>query len=451
MPRVAIIGAGVSGLATAYYLRKRGIGAVLVEKSGRAGGLLKTDLIEGCRLEAGPDSYISAKPAATKLAQELGLAVIGSNDKERRVSIVRSGKLVTFPPGMVMMVPGRWLPALRSELFSFRTKLRFVSELRCAPRERTHDISVGEFVRDHFGAEVLEYVVEPLLSGVYGGSATALSAQSVLPRFIGYERTEGSLIRAVRQTEKPQASGSLFLSFKEGMQSLTDALAEHAEPEWIFNGAAEVRRTGREWIVQAGNRELAAEHLVLACPAYASGALIKGVDEDLAALLNGIPYSSAILVTFVYGSEQLEHAPGGFGLLVPARERRTVAAATFVNVKFPSRVAPGLFAVRAFIVGAEAEELSRAPDSDLLRLVEEDLSRLLGLGAQPRFTAIYRWPRSMPQYVVGHQERVQKIEKAVLRHKGLHLAGNAYDGVGVPDCIRIAERVATRIVETREY
>ena len=242
--RVLIVGGGVSGLATAYFLRQQGIRSVVVEKSNRLGGLVRTDRIQGCLLEAGPDSYIATKPALTELARSLGLPLIGSNDSARRIFIVRRGKLVPLPKGMVMMVPSRLGPALASGLFSFGAKLRFLAELRLSPRERAADISVGELVSDHFGPEVLEYVTNPLLSGVYGGNAAALSARSVLPRFVGYEQRFGSLIRGVRQEANSAAPGSLFLSLRDGMQSLVDSLAA---PSGRRDPPGRGPRAGADW------------------------------------------------------------------------------------------------------------------------------------------------------------------------------------------------------------
>ena len=303
---VVIVGGGISGLATAYFLGKHGIRSTLLEKSNRLGGLIKTDLIEGCQLEAGPDSFIASKPAVTELARELGdleNQIIGSNDERRRIFVVRRGRLVPMPQGMMMMVPGQWMPALRSQLFSFRTKLQFLRETLSAPRKRTGDVPVSTFVNDHFGSEVLEYVTEPLLCGVYGGDPSNLSVESVLPRFFRYERVYGSLIRGLRHDRGHKTSRhSAFLSFAGGMQTLTDSLvAANAGCMDVVHGeAVRVERSGTEWLVRVGNDSIRTDQVVLACPAHACSRLLEDAEPSLASKLAEIPYSSAILVTLAY-------------------------------------------------------------------------------------------------------------------------------------------------------
>ncbi len=451
--RVVIVGGGISGLATAYYLGQHGIQSLLIEKSNRLGGLIKTDSVLGCLLEAGPDSYIATKPAATKLAKELALdhQIISSNDAARRIFIVRSGKLVPLPAGMTMMVPGQLLPALKSELFSLDTKRRFLTERFRAPRERAGDISVGELVSDHFGQEVLDYVADPLLVGVYGGETQDLSAASVLPRFVDYERRYGSLIKGVRQERRSTPKTGLFLSFADGMQSLTDGISKAiARSTRVIHGeASAVHRKQGSWEIELGQERLSAENLVLACPARVSGRLLENSIPKLAAILKTIPYSSAILVTLLYKADEFTPPLNGFGFLVPKRERRTVAAATWINSKFPSRIAAGWIAIRAFIVGADANRLLVAGDAELVELVKDDLGQWMGIESIPEKSVVYRWPESMPQYVVGHKVLTDRVGKMLLDHPGLHLIGNAFDGIGIPDCIRLAEVTAARLSEIK--
>lgn len=448
-PRVLIVGGGLSGLAAAYFLGKRGIHSTIVEKSSRLGGLIHTDREEGCDLEAGPDSFIASKPAVAELAQELGIAnqIIGSNDAERRVFIVRHGKLQRLPQGMVMMAPAEWWPALRSPLFSLRTKVRLASEQFMRPKQRTGDLSVEQFVTEHFGREVLDVVTEPLLSGVYGGEAGCLSARSVLPRFVQYEAEYGSLIRGVRQERKTSPSGSLFLSFAGGMQTLSDALETAIQPvsEVVRGDALSLERREGSWRLRVGDDWISAQNVVLACPAYVSAAIVSTVAQELAREFASIPYSSAILVTLVFRRSELKHLLGGFGFLTPPSERKTLAAATYVHTKFPSRVSEGLAALRGFIVGGQAETLMDAPDDELLRLVREDFKRLLRISAPPLAHTIHRWPRSMPQYVVGHAERYRRIRRHLQDFPGLYVTSNAFDGVGIPDCIRFAKETANTL------
>lgn len=449
---VVIVGGGISGLATAYFLSRAGLRPVLIEKSNRLGGLIKTDFIEGCRLEAGPDSYIATKTSVTELARELDSLdseIIGSNDEARRIFIVRAGKLVPMPRGMVMMAPAEWKPVLTSKLFSAQTKLRFLRETLQLPKVRQGDVSVGEFVEEHFGREVLEYVAAPLLSGVYGGDAGSLSAESVLPRFLAYERGYGSLIRGVRQERRAaNAKGSLFLSFRTGMQTLTDTLvrATASSTRIVHAEVTKVESSGSGWRVHAGQDAVPCDHVVLACPTYRAASLLEHCAPSLAAELAGIPYSSVILSTLVYQRANLGHPLDGFGFLVPRSERRGVAAATWVGTKWPQRVPSTVAALRAFIVGEDALHLAAAAEQELLTLVQAEYRRLMGITAEPSFSTIYSWPHSMPQYVLGHKQRCDRIASELAQHPRLYLTNNAFDGVGIPDCVRLAKQTAKAIV-----
>lgn len=461
---VVIVGGGISGLAAAYYLGRNDLPYTLIEKSGRLGGLVQTDLIDGCRLEAGPDSFIAAKPEVTQLAEEIGSLsedIIESNDRARRVFIMRDGRLIAMPSGMSMMVPTRWGPVLRSDLLSSGAKIRLLLETFSRPRHRKADFTVAEFILDHFGREVLDYITDPLLSGVYGGSAGELSAPSVLPRFVNYEQRYGSLIRGARAGARAtRMSGGLFRSFRLGMQQLTDALAAGI-PAHSRLMNAEVTRIAKAqpgWRVDTAGKSLQASHVVLACPAHVSATLLEPELPDLAGALQAIPYSSAILVTLVFKRESVSHPLNGFGYLVPAKERRavaattvaatTVAATTWINTKFPSRIPPDSAAIRAFIVGAQAEQLMGQCEESLSNLAQAELRPLLGISGACCFSTVHKWPASMPQYVLGHAQTMQSIRSHLAQTDGLHLIGNAYDGVGIPDCIRVARETIALITTT---
>ncbi len=447
---VVIVGGGVSGLSAAYFLGKSGIRSTLIEKTDRLGGLIKTDVVSGCELEAGPDSYIAAKPAVSELAQELPDLrdqVIGSNDARRRIFVVRGGKLVPMPRGMVIMVPARWAPVIRSPLFSLKTKLGFLAETIRTPMERKDDASVEQFVIDHFGREVLRYVAEPLLSGVYGGDSAHLSVESVLPRFLAYERSRGSLIRAVRADYRAASHKSLFLSFRGGMQTLTDSLARTAanHMQFIHAEATRIEQCAEGWRIHARNDQIDAKQVILACPAYVCARLIETVASSLASELSAIRYASAILVNLVYETSQLKHTLDGFGFLVPREERQTLAAATWVSTKFPSRTPSHMAALRAFIVEPQATELLSLPSETLTGLVRADLRRLMGIETVPMFSAVHAWPNSMPQYEVGHRQRRERIFSLLDTCPNLYLIGSAYDGVGIPDCVRMAKETAKHV------
>lgn len=346
-----------------------------------------------------------------------------------------------------MMVPGDLNAAIKSPLFSSNTKLRFFTEIFSPQRHRSNDISVQELVISHFGAEILEYVTEPLLSGVYGGDSARLSAESVLPRFVSYERDYGSLIRGVRRERRaPAQTSSLFLSFRHGMQTLTDALsiAIVDSTEIVHQQASAIEPLPGGWRITSAGRQFTARHVVLAVPAYIAAALVSNSAPALASDLSEIPYSSAILVTLVY--RKVDAAiPEGFGFLVPRRERQTIAAATFVGTKWPSRITPDLLALRAFIVDPEAPRLLNLANDELVQLARADFGRLLDIQTEPLFSTVERWPNSMPQYVVGHEARQKRIAAVLSEFPGLSLTGNAYNGVGIPDCVRLAKEIANKI------
>ncbi len=449
---VFIVGGGISGLATAFYLKERGIRSTLVEESARLGGLILTDKVAGCELEGGPDSFIAIKPAVAQLAGELGIAhkLIGSNDSARQIFIVRNGALVPMPQGMQMMVPTKWRAALESNLFSPETKHAFLRERFSKPRQRSGDFSIRELVVDHFGEESLEYLTEPLLSGVYGGNASALSARSVLPRFVEWEEQFGSLIRGAQKStpaRKP-GGGSFFQSFAGGMGTLVEALSDAIADSCTFLQAKVdfVNRDGMNaWNVGANGQTFAASHVVLACAAHQSARLIAQADPTLSALLGAIQYSSSTLVTLLFEQDQFTHALNGFGFLVPQPERHAIAAATWINTKFPSRVAPGKVALRAFLVDPEATQYDSLGDTQLVELVCKDLKRFMGFAVEPSYSRVYRWPCSMPQYVVGHAKHCSQIASQLEQNPGLHLVSNYLDGVGIPDCVRIASVTASKI------
>lgn len=446
MDPVVIVGGGISGLTTAFYLNKAGIRNALIEASGRLGGLIRTDRLQGCDLEAGPDSFITSKPAVIELARDLGIdhKLISSNDRARKVFIVRNNMLIPMPQGMSMMVPADWNAVLFSSLFSNAAKLRYLNEVNVQPRTREGDFSIRELILDHFGEENLQYITEPLLSGVYGGDAASLSARSVLPKFVDYETSYGSLIKGVRMHARtgPEQTKGLFQSFQGGMQTLVDTLVEQIGPtEIMFDTVQAVEPGG----VTVGGKRITASHVVLACPAYQSAKLLRDSNPKLSGLLADIPYSSSILATFLFEKAGFDHPLNGFGFLVPPPERKTIAAATWINTKFPSRVAPGVVAIRAFLVDPEAGRYADSSDRGILAAVLADLQSFMRISAVPVQATVVRWPRSMPQYTVGHQSRVAAICAELANLPGLHLVSNFLDGVGIPDSVRHARTVAAAI------
>jgi len=469
MMRIAIVGAGISGLSAALALENaRAQGAAvdytLFESAPRVGGSLFSERIEGCLVEAGPDSFLSEKPWAATLCRELGIGdrLIGSNDHLRKTYIVVRNRLIAMPDGLQFMVPTRIVPTALSPLFSWSTKLRMLAELLQQPRPKDagSDETVAEMVERHFGTEVVDRLADPLLSGVYGGHAGGLSARAVLPRFVAMEEKYGSLSRgmlAARKRMRAMATGTpapLFTSLADGMQQLVTAILERLRPENIRTSMPVdgIAREADRWQLRCGAAAELFDGLILATPAWVAGELISVVDAAMGLDLAAIPYSSSVTVSLGFSQEQLRGLPPGFGFLVPRSEGRRMLACTFVHNKFPHRAPVDKGLLRCFLGGAKDKAALALADDEVARLVRLELKEILGLDAEPLFLRIYRWPRSMAQYSVGHLARVARIEEAARRLPDFALAGNAFHGIGVPDCIRSGQEAAAAVarIATRQ-
>ncbi len=454
MVPAVIVGGGVSGLSAAYYLSRAGIPATLVEERPRLGGVVSTSTVDGCVIEGGPDSFLAAKPAAMELIREVGLEgeVIGSNDSRRVTYIRKGGRLIPLPDGLMMMAPTRIWPVAMSPLLGWGTKLRMGLEYFRRPRPEAPGRSVAEFVAAHYGQEAVDYLAEPLLSGVYGGDPAKLSVESVLPRFVEMERKHGSLTKGALAARKGQGSGggALFQTLKGGLQQLTGRVAERARPEWIRGRAERVERGDDVWRVRVGGGWIEARHLVLAGPAYMAAELMRDAAPRLRELLAGIEYSSSMTVALGYDREKLGHPQNGFGFLVPSRERRRLVACTWVGTKFSHRVADNRALLRCFLGGAGDAAILGESDDAVVALVRGEIREIMGVSAEPLFARVTRWPRSMAQYLVGHAARLREIEARVKELPSLYLAGNGYRGIGIPDCIQLGREAASRIAASSQ-
>lgn len=463
MTRIAIIGGGISGLAAAFALEEhRRAGVVdytLYEASPQLGGVLRTERVEGCIVEAGPDSFISEKPWAGDLCRTLGLddQLIGSNDADRKTYILVRGRLIPMPDGLMFMVPTKILPTGFSPLFSWTTKLRMAQELFHAPRAGEGDESVASLVERHYGAEMVDRLADPLLSGIYGGEAASLSVRAVLPRFTEMERTHGSLSRAMLAARKKiprpanKSAPPLFTSLKNGMQQLVETLAPRLNQlSLITNTPVEsIQREGGAWNVSAGSKSDRFDAVILALPAHAAAKLLSICSPELSAELAAIGYSSSITVGLGYDREVRESLPPGFGFLVPRSEGKRLLAATFVHNKFPHRAPEDHALLRCFFAGSNAENIWQLSDDEIISIVRNELQQILGLRVTPLFARIYKWKSAMAQYGVGHLERLDRIERLRQQLPGLALAGNGYRGIGVPDCVRSGQEAAKQVVSTR--
>lgn len=474
--RVVVVGGGISGLAAAHRLATRAaqsqasqsspppLEVLLLEASTRLGGTVRTHSRDGFLLEGGPDSFISEKPEALALAKEIGLEknLVGTNEAHRRAFIVRHGRLRAVPEGFQLLAPSRLLPFATSGIVSWRGKARIALEMFVPRRlDAGEDESLAQFVRRRFGCEALERIAQPLVGGIYTADPELLSLRATMPRFIEMEGASGSVTRALLKARRRAAtpargtSGarySLFLSFDEGMQTLTDRLAAMLPRDSVRLGAKveslDFDAGAREWRLRLNSNEtITADAVCLALPAYAAAALVRDTDAALADELEAIPYASTATVNLAYRRAGITHALDGFGFVVPFVERRATLACSFSSVKFDGRAPAGHALLRAFVGGALQPETFALDEVAMVAAVREDLSELLGVTEQPLFAHVEKWSRSMAQYTVGHADRVARIRERLSHFPSLQLAGNAYEGAGLPDCIRSGQTAAAGLLQ----
>lgn len=458
MKRVAIIGGGVSGLAAAFSLEQaRRSGAAveyqLFEAGSRLGGVLLSERVDDCVVEAGPDSFLTEKTWAADFCREIGIGdqLIGSNDSARKTYILRNGRLVRMPDGLMFMVPTKILPVVASSLFSFSTKLRMAREWFHPVSKPDGDESVAALVERHYGREMVDRLVDPLLSGVYGGDAKHLSVRAVLPRFAEMEANSGSLGKAMLAARKKAPGGApkpLFTTLKGGMQQISDAMVKQLPAASVRCGVAvEILRPGADmWTVVAGSEPSFFDGVIVAVPAQSAARILQGVSNGLANELRGIEYSSSVTVALGYGPEVRKSLPPGFGFLVPRAEGKRMMAATFVHNKFDHRAPADRALVRCFLGGSQDEPVLDISETEISGIVRDELRGILGITAEPLFSRVNKWREAMAQYNVGHLDRLQRIEALRLKFVTLALAGNAYRGIGVPDCIRSGREAALQIM-----
>lgn len=472
--RVAIVGGGISGLTAAYVIAQARARAVpvsefLIEADNRLGGVVRTDHLEGFVLEGGPDSFVSEKPEAAELCRELGLgdSLIGSKDDDRHTYILHKGKLVPLPEGLMLLAPTQIKPFLRSPLLPLSSKWMIATEWFITPtKQRDYDESIATFVRRHFGKAMLDNIVDPLLAGVYGGEAKSLSVKSVIPRFREMENQYGSLIRGAMATTKnmkkgvrfnehgENSSNSLFVTLKNGLGDLTKALESRLDASRIHLGqrVVSIERIEHHWkspyrICCEGDKDYEADAVILALPVHACATFFPTLPDELAEAFRAIPYSSAITVNMGFDENVAAALPRGFGFLVPAKERSRLLACTFAHRKFPYRAPQGKALLRCFLGGIRDPEVTNLSNNEIIALVRQELRNILGLEVAPLFSFISRWPFAMAQYTVGHEDHIMRISSLLQKYPRLYLAGNAYSGIGISDCIRTGRAAAEQAID----
>jgi oxygen-dependent protoporphyrinogen oxidase len=452
---VVVIGAGLSGLVAAYRARRAGLGVAVFEARSRPGGVIGSERRNGTLFERGPNSGLDTTPLINALLDDLGIRnerVDASKESSRRY-VVRGGRLLALPMSPVAF--------LRTPLFSPGAKLRLFAEPFVARAAGNAEESIAQFVRRRLGPEFLDYAIEPFVAGIYAGDPETLSVPAAFPRLHGLEQRYGSLIKGAlmgarerrKNADKSKNAASSF-SFREGMQTLTDGLARAVGPVDCDVQVKRIERRPDGSFAVAGERyglafERPARSVIVATPAYAAAELVQALAPDAAAALKDIPYPPVTVVASAYRRRDVLHPLDGFGFLAPAREHPAVLGTLFSSTMFENRSPSEVAMLTTFVGGRRNPELALAGDFELKRSVHEELARLLGAGAEPLWTEVTRWSRAIPQYTLGHLQRLARVEEAEGRLPGLYFCANYRGGVSIGDCVKaghaIAERVAAQL------
>lgn len=467
---VAIVGGGISGLATAFSLQEKAaqaglsIRCTVLESDSSWGGKIVTHRIGDIVTEAGPDSFLSQKQAGLDLCTKLGLAdqLINTNETGKKACVLHHGQLHDLPEGLLSFVPKQLGSFLQGGLLSWSGLARMGLEFAVPPGSPRDDESLAGFLRRRFGVQAFERVLEPLMAGIYAGDAEQMSLRATFPRFFELEQQHGSIVRgmmAAKQsalsTAPSQPQRTMFVSLKNGLSELVTALTTRVTQQGVELRVGtrvdalrvrshELGRWMYDLILQDGSA-LSAESVVFATPAYVSADLLRPLTPIAGGLLDLIPYASTATVAMAFPRAQTS-AIEGFGFIVPRREQRNLIAATWTSLKWPHRAPSYQLLVRGYVGGVGREDILQQEDQALVATVREELAGICGIKVAPSYTEVNRWRKAMPQYTIGHLDRLAQLDAVVSRYPGLVLTGAAYRGVGIPDCIRDGAVAAERVI-----
>ena len=434
---VAIVGAGISGLAAAYELQRRGVSVRVLEAGDRAGGVITTERFDGWVIDGGPDSLLVQKPGAVALCRELGLGErLISTLTPRTAYVVRDGRLHPLVEGSFLGFPLSAAALARASLFTLQGRLRMACEFLIPRRASDDDESIASFVRRRFGNEAADYLADPLLAGIHAGDAERLSVRALFPRLVDAEQRNGSVLRAFRALHMKTTPQGAFVSLPGGIQELVDTLVAALAPATmrLSTRVTDLRR-GAGYVLETSAGALTARSVILAVPAYAAGALLRGVDISLASLCEATPYASTATVAFGFRREQVGHPMNGTGFVVPRVEHSALLAGTWVTSKWPGRAPEGHVLLRAFLGGGRDPHRLERTDEQLVEDARDEMSDLLQISGPPLFSRLRRWTRQSPQYEVGHLQRLAKIDQRMAGIPGLFTTGSGFRAIGIPDCI----------------
>lgn len=453
--RIAVIGGGISGLSTAFYLqqlsreRSLNLEIEILEKSDRLGGVIRSEKKDGLLFEGGPEGWASYKPSAKALIKVLQSEseVMGSNDERRKTFVIRQGELRTLPAGMAFFAPVEPVSFWKDAPLSFGGKLRASIE-PFVPRSKK-ELSVREFFERRLGPEFTEVLVEPMISAVYGANFAELSAESSLPELFRVEQKYGSLWRGMRRFASMTSSASVLHTMRDGMQALVEKLAEELRevPTRLESGDVEISQSGNDYVVKGNTFEARFDWVVLCTPAYASARMLAALAPDSVQPLEEIPYASSTVSYLVYDRSEFSHPLNGFGFIVPSSEPLMINACTWVSTKFDYRCPPDKILLRCAIHGG-AEKHGLKSDEEIVEKVHGELEQLMNIQCTPIDYRVFTSTRALPRLMVGHKQRLAAARAGLASHPQIRLAGSYMKGVGVPDCIATGMETATSIVET---
>jgi protoporphyrinogen/coproporphyrinogen III oxidase len=472
--KVVIVGGGITGMAAAYKIQEEALAKnlpvsfVLIEAGQQLGGKIVTDQVDDFLVEGGPDCFLRQKPWASELCLKLGLGdeLMGTNDHQRKVYVINKGKLAALPDGVMLIVPTRIMPFVTSTLISWPGKIRMGMDWFIARRKGDDDESVGAFVRRRLGSEALEKIAEPLMSGIHVSDPEKQSLLGTFPRFRSIEKKHGSLIRgmlAERRNAKKSgghgagASGapskvpaSIFVSLKGGLGRMVEVLEQKLTGGEIIRGLAVTQlaraESGGYRVRLENGQEIGADAVILAAPAFVSANLLEPIAPQAAKSLAEIRHVSTATISLAFRKADIRKPFMGFGFVVPKKEKRQISACTWTSFKFNHRAPEEYVLLRCFVGGPGHEDQVELSDTSMLDLVRSELKDILKLEAEPVMTRIYRWRSANPQYDVGHLDRVKAIQDRLLETPGLYATGGAFEGVGIPDCIRQGQETAVKTV-----
>ena len=465
MKRILIVGGGIAGLATAYFALEKAkkIGEALhlqlLDEKDRLGGCILTEKVNDFVIEGGPDCFLYEKPWALALCEKLGLGdrILNTNEN-RRVFILSNGKLHELPEGFMLMVPTSFMPFIRSSLISWPGKIRMAMDFFIPKKKSDEEESLADFVRRRLGEEALEKIAEPLVAGIHAGTPETMGLKSTFPRFLQIEEEYGSLIRgmlarrkmALQWQKREGPKRTMFLTLKDGLGEWVACLREKIGEEVIGlkKKVVKLRRTEKgDYQGQLSDgTSLETDSIILATPSFITAKIVEEIDPKLSEILLTIPYVSSATVSLAYRRSQVHHPLDAFGFIIPRTEKRKIMASTWTSVKFDYRAPKDHVLLRVFVGGANNEQLVSLSNEEMLRMIQEELRDMIGVEGDPILTRIYRWEKSMPQYLVGHLEKVARMEERTNLQPGLFLTGCAYKGIGISDSVHDAEIVAEKAV-----